>query len=75
MVLSRLGKGVTCKWSFVPTAECCLRMLLLAAPTSGGTWNSLLPVGGLQAVLHGGSQEARRAPWKVQGGISHKSGS
>ena len=44
-VLRRLGKGVTCKWSFVPTAECCLRMLLLAAPTSGGTCDSLLPEG------------------------------
>ena len=30
---------------------------------------------GLQTVLHGGSQEAPRAPWKVQGGISRKSGS
>ena len=30
---------------------------------------------GLQTVPHGGSQEAPRALWKVQGGISHKSGS
>ena len=45
MVLRWLGKGVACKWSFVPTAECCLRTILLAAPTSRGTWDSLLPVG------------------------------
>ena len=35
------GKGVACRWSFVPTAECYLRTLLLVAPTSGGTWDSL----------------------------------
>ena len=44
-VLRWLGKGVACRWSFVPTAECCLRMLLLAAPTLGGTWDSLLHAG------------------------------
>ena len=38
------GRGVACRWSFAPTAECYLRMLLLAAPTSGGTWDSRLHV-------------------------------
>ena len=42
------GRGVVCRWSFAPTAECYLRTLLPAAPTSGGTWDSHLhaePVG------------------------------
>ena len=48
-VLRWLGKGVACRWSFVPTAECCLRTLLLAAPTSGGTWDSLLHAGAVES--------------------------
>ena len=44
-VLRWLGKGVTCKWSFVPSVECCLRTLLLAAPTFRATWDLLLPAG------------------------------
>ena len=38
------GRGVTCRWSFAPTAECYLIMLLLAAPTSEGTWDLHLHV-------------------------------
>ena len=34
-----------CRWSSAPTVQCYLRMLLLVVPISGGTWDSLLPVG------------------------------
>ena len=73
MVPRWLGKGVTCKWSFVPTAEFFSErsFWLLPHPETLGTSFCLW---GLQTVLHGGFQEAPRAPWKVQGGISHKSG-
>ena len=39
-----LGKGVASKWWFALTVECYLKMLPVAAPTSGGTLGSYLCV-------------------------------
>ena len=49
-----------CRWSFAPTAECYLRTLLLAAPTSKSTWDSCFACGGCKKFC-------METPKKLQG--------